>query len=66
VELSSLDHSIVQPLPLFPFKILLLAGRPLDYTCCWAPRMNCQEQASPATPFISAFAIKHLSFDQET
>jgi hypothetical protein len=32
VEPSSLDHSIVQPLPLLPFKILLPAGRLLSYS----------------------------------
>jgi hypothetical protein len=63
VEPSSLDHSIVQPLSLFLFKILLSAGRLLEElflrlflrlhpilhiaTCIWAPRMNWQEWASP-------------------
>lgn len=32
VEPSSLDHSIAQPLPLFPFKMLLPAGRLLSYS----------------------------------
>ena len=32
VEPSSLDHSIVQPLPLFLFKILLPAERPQSYS----------------------------------
>ena len=44
VEPSSLDHSIVLPLPLFLFKILLPAERPVLHviTCSWfqAPRMN--------------------------
>jgi hypothetical protein len=33
-------------------------------TCSWAPRIKWLEWASPPT-FISAFAIKHLSLDQE-
>jgi hypothetical protein len=76
VEPSSLDHSIVQPLLLFLFKILLPAGRRPSYSWdhtlsfTWSPAAGSRLQEwiggnGPLPPsFISTFAIEHLSLDQ--
>jgi hypothetical protein len=58
VEPSSLDHYCS------PSRYCYLLRAPILHvvTCSWAPRMNWWEWASPS--FISAFAIKHLSLDQ--
>ena len=77
VELSSLVHCIVQPLKLFPFMILLPTVRKLNYSrddtlsCNSSPAACSRLQGSIGrngthpSHFISTFAIKHLSFDQE-
>ena len=77
VELSSLVHCIVQPLQLFPFMILLPTVRKLNYSrddtlsCNSSPAACSRLQGSIGrngthpSHFISTFAIKHLSFDQE-
>ena len=78
MEPSSLDHSIVQPLLLFLFKILLPAERPpraIPETTPYPAHHHLQLVPSskdelvgislPAfLPFISAFVIKHLNPDQ--
>ena len=77
VELSSLVHCIVQPLQLFPFMILLPTVRKLNYSrddtlsCHSSPAASSRLQGcigrngTHPSHFISTFAIKHLSFDQE-
>ena len=77
VELSSLVHCIVQPLQLFPFMILLPTVRKLNYSrddtlsCNSSPAASSRLQGcigrngTHPSHFISTFAIKHLSFDQE-
>ena len=77
VELSSLVHCIVQPLQLFPFMILLPTVRKLNYSrddtlsCNSSPAACSRLQrcigrnGTHPSHFISTFAIKHLSFDQE-
>jgi hypothetical protein len=72
VEPSSLDHSIVQPLRLF---LLLRGPWAIPETTPYPARLHLQlvpdsknelvGMGLPPPPFISTFAIKYLSFDQE-